>query len=151
MLRNLLVMLVAGVWTALMFPVACVAMLVTLDAGASMWVARRWWAPVLVWPGDERIAVSGREHVDPKRPTIYACNHQSTVDSPVMLIALDIDARFFAKKQLKWVPFLGWYLQLAGHIFVDRSSNRAAFASLKKAARQIRRGTSIVVFPEGTR
>jgi 1-acyl-sn-glycerol-3-phosphate acyltransferase len=59
--------------------------------------------------------------------------------------------RYVAKHQLRWVPLLGWYLWLAGHIFVNRSNRRAAIASLERASGQIRSGTSIVVYPEGTR
>lgn len=55
------------------------------------------------------------------------------------------------KKELAWVPFLGWVIWLAGFIFVDRGRNRRAVASLKQAAAQIREGQSIAAFPEGTR
>lgn len=116
-----------------------------------MWVARRLFAPVALWAGGARVLVSGREHADPSRPTVYVSNHQSASDIPALLVALPVNVRFVAKKQLRWVPIVGWFLQLAGHIIVDRTNTRAAIASLDKAAKKVRAGTSILVFPEGTR
>jgi 1-acyl-sn-glycerol-3-phosphate acyltransferase len=139
------------IWLMLMFPLACLVMLVTWNADNSMWVARRLFAPVVLWAGGARLVVSGREHADPRRPTVYVSNHQSTSDIPALLVALPVNVRFVAKEQLRWVPIVGWYLQLAGHIIVDRANTRLAIASLDKAARKIRSGTSIIVFPEGTR
>src|SRR5262249_20779655 len=108
-------------------------------------------SPVVLWAGGARLVVWGRENADPRRPTIYASNHQSTSDIPALLAALPVNIRFVAKKQLRWVPIVGWYLQLAGHIIVDRSNTRSAIASLDRGAQKIRAGTSILVFPEGTR
>lgn len=151
MLRNLFCMFVAAAWTTLLFPVACLAMLVTLNPSRSIWVARRWWSPVLVWAGGGRLEVHGQEHVDPKRPTIYVSNHQSTIDIPVLFMAVPVDIRFVAKKQLGYVPMLGWYLHLAKFPLIDRANRMKAIASLESAGKQIRAGTSIVVYAEGTR
>lgn len=152
MLRNLLCVLSVVVWTAVLFPLACLAMVVTLDGGVSIWVARRLWAPLLLRVAGARVEVEGRAHVDPGRPLIYACNHQSTLDIPVLFVALPVDLRFVAKEQLRWVPLVGWYLQLAGHVIVDRGNRQRAIASLDRAAKQIlRRRISLIVFPEGTR
>ncbi|HMK72577.1 MAG TPA: lysophospholipid acyltransferase family protein [Myxococcaceae bacterium] len=152
MLRNLLCVLSVAVWTAVLFPVACLAMLVRLDPGASIWVARRLWAPLLLRVAGARLEVEGLDHVDPGRPVIYASNHQSTLDIPVLFVALPVDLRFVAKEQLRWVPLVGWYLQLAGHVIVDRGNRQRAIASLDRAAGQIlRRRISLIAFPEGTR
>ncbi len=150
-LRNLFCIVVVVIWLMLMFPLALLAMLFTWSADNSMWVARRLFSPVVLWAGGARLVESGREHVDPSRPTVYVSNHQSAADIPALLVALPVNVRFVAKKQLRWVPIVGWYLQLAGHIIVDRSNTRDAIASLDAAARKIRSGTSILMFPEGTR
>src|SRR4051812_23103198 len=112
MIRNLFCILVAAVWTTLLIPIACLAIVVTLKPSSSIWIARRWWSPVLVWAGGGRLVVEGREHVDPTRPTIYISNHQSTIDIPVLFMSIPVDVRFVAKKQLGYVPMLGWYLHL---------------------------------------
>ncbi len=151
MLRNLASKLVTAAWLIILFPFACLAMLLTLDGGVSIWMARKLWSPVLLWVGGIRLVVHGRQNADPRRPTIYVSNHQSTADIPALFVALGVNFRFVAKNELKYVPFLGWYLYLAGHVFVDRGNRRAAIASLDRAAQKIRSGTSILVFPEGTR
>jgi len=149
--RNLFCILVVVVWLMLMFPLACLIMLITWSSDNSIWVARRLFSPVVLCAGGAKLVVSGREHVNPARPTIYVSNHQSTSDIPILLVALPVNVRFVAKKQLQWVPIVGWYLHLAGHILIDRSNTRSAIASLDAAARKIHAGTSIIVFPEGTR
>jgi 1-acyl-sn-glycerol-3-phosphate acyltransferase len=151
MLRNLFCMFVAAAWTTILFPLTCVAMLVTLNPLASLWICRHLWSPVLLWAGGARLVVEGREHADPARPTLYVSNHQSTIDIPVLFMAIPVNVRFVAKKQLGWVPFLGWYLRLAGFPLVDRANRSRAIASLEEAGRRIRAGSNIIVYAEGTR
>jgi 1-acyl-sn-glycerol-3-phosphate acyltransferase len=151
MLRNLFCIFTAFMALLLLFPAACLAMLLTWNASSAIWVARKWWSPVQIWAGGGELHVEGLEHVDPNRPTIYASNHQSTIDIPVLFCALPVDLRFIAKKQLGYVPMLGWYLKIGGHILIDRKNHRRAMASLEQAAREIRSGKNIIVFPEGTR
>ncbi len=151
MIRNLFCIAVVFIWLALMFVLACLAMLVTFNADNSMWVARRLFSPVALRASGARLTVQGRHNVDPLRPTVYVSNHQSTADIPALLAALPVNIRFVAKEQLRWVPIIGWFLWLAGHIMVDRSNTRRAIASLDAASKKIRSGTSIIAFPEGTR
>jgi 1-acyl-sn-glycerol-3-phosphate acyltransferase len=151
MIRNLFCILVAIVWTTLMFFGTLIAMLFTFKGSSSMVVVRGPWAHVLVWAGGGKLEVRGSENVTPGQPHIFVSNHQSSIDIPVLFIALPHDVRFVAKKALQYVPVLGWYMTLAKFPFVDRGNHRAAIASLDKAARQIRAGTSIIMFPEGTR
>jgi 1-acyl-sn-glycerol-3-phosphate acyltransferase len=147
MLRNLMCMVIAAVGTAVFFPFAVLAIFVKGD----VWVARRLWSPLLIWAGGAKVQVTGQENVDPKRPTIYVSNHQSTLDIPVHFVTVPVDFRYVAKHQLGYVPFVGWYLALAGHIFVNRSNRTKAISSLDAAAKKIRNGTSVFLYPEGTR
>jgi len=149
--RNLFVMFVTGMWTLLCFPLAMVSMLLTLNAAITIWWARRIWAPVLLWSGNVKLEVHGREHVDPKRPTLYISNHQSAADIPVLFMAIPCDLRIVAKKQLAWVPLVGWYMLIAWHVLVDRGNRSKAIASLERGAQQIRKGISLIMYAEGTR
>lgn len=151
MLRNVFCVLVAIVWTIVGFTGTILAMLATLNRSASMLVVQRFWSPVLLWAGGAKLEVSGLEQLDRAKPYIFISNHQSTIDIPALFRALPWDTRFVAKKQLKYVPFLGWYMWLAKFIFVDRGNHREAVRSLDDAGAQIRAGTSLIVFPEGTR
>ncbi len=142
-------MLAVVVVTAVLLPFAGLAILLT---GSSSFFAQRLWAPALLWVAGARLEVQGAEHLDGSRPTLYASNHQSTIDIPVLFAALDVDLRFVAKEQLRWVPLVGWYILMAGHILIDRSNRARAIASLDRAAEKIvRRRLSLIVFPEGTR
>lgn len=71
------------------------------------------------------------------------------MDIPIILAALPFQFRFAAKKQLFRYPFLGWHLRRSGHVPVDRENPRAAVKSLREAAETIKKGTPIVIFPEG--
>jgi|CXWL01.1.fsa_nt_gi 1-acyl-sn-glycerol-3-phosphate acyltransferase len=151
MFRNLFCIFLAGFWTTLMFPI--VALVTTLSFGrsaATYWV-KYVWAPVLLWGGGATLRITGREKVPKDKPIIYLANHQSTIDIPAIFYSLPGDFRAVAKKQLKYVPFLGWYLALAGFVFIDRGNTREAIASLDEAAKRIRDGTSVLIFCEGTR
>lgn len=151
MLRNVGCVFAYWASLAVLTPIAFVAMLVTWNTDTSIWLARHAWAPFLLWAGGARLTVEGTEHVDPTRPTLYVSNHQSTIDIPVLFRAVDANLRFIAKQELKWVPVLGWYMWVARYVFVDRGNSRKAIAALGAAARRIREGTNLIVFPEGTR
>ena len=83
-----------------------------------------------------------------RQPVVFMSNHESQLDPPVLVAALPLPAVFIAKKELKYVPFIGW---AAGVIFIDRGNRERAMLSLQDAAQQIRGGKNVVIFPEGTR
>ncbi len=152
MIRNLFCVAVAAVWSMICFPLAALAIIVTgFKPSSSMFVVQRVWSPVLLWAGGATLVVDGLENVPAGKPHIYVSNHQSTIDIPTLFMALGVDVRFAAKKSLKWVPAIGWYMTLAKFVFIDRSNHREAIASLDQGGRQIRDGVNIIMFPEGTR
>jgi 1-acyl-sn-glycerol-3-phosphate acyltransferase len=151
-LRNLFCIFIAPFITVVLFPVAMLMMLFSWRRDGEMWLVQKVWSRILMWAGGATLEVLGSQNIDPARPTIYVCNHQSTLDAPVLFMALwPVKFRYVSKHTLKYVPVMGWYLILARYIFINRSNKRAAVASLDEAGRRIRGGTSIVVFPEGTR
>src|SRR4051794_40287015 len=104
MFRKFFCIVVLGVWTAALFPFTIITMVLTFSPRSTIWIARKLWSPVMVWAGGAQLTVDGLEHVDPTRPTVYVANHQSTLDIPVMFMALPVNLRFVAKKQLAYVP-----------------------------------------------
>jgi 1-acyl-sn-glycerol-3-phosphate acyltransferase len=78
-------------------------------------------------------------------------NHESHIDPPLLMGAIPVPAVYIAKREIKWMPFVGWAAWAAGVIFIDRSNAERATQSLEGAAHQIRAGKSVVIFPEGTR
>ncbi|MBM4379717.1 MAG: 1-acyl-sn-glycerol-3-phosphate acyltransferase [Deltaproteobacteria bacterium] len=151
MIRPLAYYAAVTAWTALLFPVAILSLLVSWDGTLSIRVARGPWARGLLRIGGITLHVHGVENVDPARPTIYVSNHQSTADIPALFAALPVNFRVVAKSQLRWVPLVGQYLWMARHILIDRGNSRKAVESLERAAARIRAGTSLIMYAEGSR
>ena len=109
----------------------------------------RAWARLILKTTGVRVEVSGLERLDPARSYVFAANHQSIYDIPIVFTALPFQLRIVAKESLGKIPFLGWHLQRTGHLLVDRS--RPGAGIVKKMARLVGEHHSLIVFPEGTR
>jgi len=109
----------------------------------------RTWSKMILWTARVRLRVSGLENLRPDVPYVLCVNHQSHMDIPIVLSALPFQFRFAAKKQLFRYPFLGWHLRRSGHVPIDRENPHAAVKSLREAAETIKKGTPVVIFPEG--
>ena len=95
--------------------------------------------------------MKGLEKIERGKSYVFAANHQSMFDIFVIYGWLPVRFKWIMKKELRKVPFVGLASEMAGHIFVDRSNAHAAKVSIEKAKKQLKKGNSIVVFPEGTR
>lgn len=114
-------------------------------------LARRvagFWGRTLLWVWGVEVKVSGQA---PAGPAVYAANHASALDIPLVFAHLPVDFRVVHKRSLYLLPIFGQYLYLGGHIAIDRANPFRARRSLSLAAARIRNGTSVLVFPEGTR
>ena len=97
------------------------------------------------------VKVSGRENVNPKQSYVVVSNHQSVYDIFLIYGWLGVDLKWLMKKELRKVPGVGFGSEKVGHIFIDRSNSKKAFDSINEAKRKLVNGTSVVIFPEGTR
>lgn len=97
------------------------------------------------------VEVNGRGHIQPQQSYVIVANHLSLYDIWVLYGYLDIDFRWVAKHELRRVPIVGKACEVLGHVFIDRSDNARALASLEQARQQLTDGTCILFFPEGTR
>jgi 1-acyl-sn-glycerol-3-phosphate acyltransferase len=109
----------------------------------------RVWARLILKTSGVTVSVSGLERLDRSRSYVFAANHQSIYDIPIVFTALPYQLRIVAKQSLGRIPFMGWHLHLAGHLLVDRS--RPGAGVVKKMARLVGEHHSLIVFPEGTR
>jgi len=98
-----------------------------------------------------KLEINGRELLDRKESYIFISNHQSYFDIPVLMQAVPNNLRFVYRKSLSRIPIFGWGMYLSGYIPINRDNAREALKSLKIAAQKIKKGISVVVFPEGTR
>ena len=111
----------------------------------------RFWANSILWVSRVKVTVIGTKKLDPERSYIYMPNHQSNADIPLLLGKLPVQFRWLAKAELFKIPIFGRAMRGVGYISIDRSNRKSAFKSLERAARTIRNGTSVLIFPEGTR
>ncbi len=110
------------------------------------------WAHVLLFLLRVKVETSGREHIRKEENYIYIANHASYLDIIAICAAVPDDVLFVYKEELTKVPIWGWSLKISPLIMVRRSDPRQAMRSIELAAQEIReRGTSVAVFPEGTR
>lgn len=111
----------------------------------------RTWSWLILKTSGIRVHVEGLEHVHHGETAIYCVNHQSAMDIPILFVNLPVQFRFVAKRSLFNLPFMGWHLRRSGHIPVDRDRPQQAMKSMKKVAQEIRKGKSVMLFPEGHR
>jgi 1-acyl-sn-glycerol-3-phosphate acyltransferase len=116
--------------------------------GELSWRIARSWGRVVLQAWGVRVVVRGDA---PRGPVIYAVNHGSVLDIPVLFAHLPGSFRIVHKRSLYLIPLIGLYLYCGGHIAIDRSKAFRARKSLERAAQRIAGGTSVAVFPEGTR
>jgi len=109
------------------------------------------WARAMVLLGAARVSVVGRENLHRHPVAVYASNHTSYMDTPVIFASLPFQFRILARKALWPIPFIGWYLNRSGQLPIDTENTHAALASLGAAAKALRGGMPLFVFPEGGR
>jgi len=111
----------------------------------------RLWARILLTISHIPVEIVGRRHVLMDSPQIFAANHQSDVDTMVALACIPVPFRWIAKKELFRIPLFGAAMRNAGYIPIDRRNHESALKSLEDAAQIIKKGNSVMTFPEGTR
>lgn len=94
--------------------------------------------------------VEGKENI-PKGACIIAAQHQSSFETYRLFVEIDAPV-FVLKRELMWVPIIGWYIRCAGLVPIDRGAGATAMRQmLRAAAAAVQRGAQMIVFPEGTR
>jgi 1-acyl-sn-glycerol-3-phosphate acyltransferase len=109
------------------------------------------WARGCVRISGAQLTVLGGENLRKQPVAVYAANHTSYMDTPVIFSTLPFQFRILAKKELWTMPFIGWYLNRSGQIPVDTVSANATVSSLGGGVRALRGGMPLFVFPEGSR
>jgi len=136
--------------TAVLGSVGILSCLLVPSGNAVMPLARLW-ARLILALCRVRLSVRGAERIRRGGPYLFLSNHQSQFDILAVVLALPIQFRILAKKELFYIPIFGWVLKLAGFVGIDRGNREKAIRSLQEAARRLRAGTSLLVYAEGTR
>lgn len=97
-----------------------------------------------------KVRLEGEQNLNPKCTYVIVSNHQSIADI-LAALHLNLSFKFIAKKELFWIPFLGWAMSLAGYIPLVRGNLQSGKNAILTAESLIKRNVSTLFFPEGTR
>jgi len=136
------------VYTIVLGSISLLSTLVDRTGNFAHRCARAWARAILATTG-VRVKVSGLEHLEPGRSYVFAANHQSIYDIPILFATIPAQLRIVAKESLGRIPFMGWHLHRAGHLLVDRRNPGPDI--VQKMRRLVSESSSLIVFPEGTR
>ena len=111
----------------------------------------QWGLKCVMFISGVKLEVTGYENIPKDTPVLFVGNHNSFYDIIVTYPLMERPTGFVAKKEIKKVPFLSWWMYFVNCIFLDRSDPRAGLKSVLDAAGLIKKGISVFLFPEGTR
>jgi 1-acyl-sn-glycerol-3-phosphate acyltransferase len=111
----------------------------------------RFWSQLIMKIIGSPTKVTGLEKIDTSRPHVYAVNHASALDIPVLYIYLPFQFRIVFKKELLVYPIVGWHLRRSGQICIDQQNPASSIGSIRSALKSLKSGMPLVIFPEGGR
>src|ERR1700756_4651131 len=115
---------------------------------ARLWARSNIWLMRIIC--NTKVEYRGVEKI-PEGPLIVASKHQSMWET-FALLQFFPQPLFILKRELKWIPFFGWYLIKTNMIGVDRGAGgRSLIEMARRAGAEVRRGRQLIIFPEGTR
>jgi len=131
----------------------CVSLLCGLwdKTGRQQHAIAHLWARAMLLISLSPVKIVGVEKLHEHETAVYASNHLSYMDTPVLFARLPFQFRILAKQSLWKVPFIGWYLNHSGQVPVDSNSPRSLIASLNRGVATLKSGLPLVLFPEGGR
>lgn len=150
LIRTLLVWLLGVPITIFIF-IFVILSLVFDRSGNTIHSLARLWGRSLLFLSGVSVDISGVEHFLTDRPQILFSNHQGAFDILVLQAFIPVQFRWVAKKSLFKIPIIGWSMSLAGYVSIEREKPSSAYRSIEAAAEKVKHGTSVLIFPEGTR
>lgn len=109
------------------------------------------WCRLLCKLNGVKVEIIGRENILTDRPQIFVSNHQGYFDIFALSGYLPVQIRWVAKSSLFKIPFLGGAMKASGYIPVVRDDRKKAYEAFNKTLEKVKEGSSIIIFPEGTR
>jgi 1-acyl-sn-glycerol-3-phosphate acyltransferase len=97
------------------------------------------------------VTVTGLDKIDTSKPHVYAANHASALDIPVLYVNLPFQFRIAFKKELLAYPIVGWQLKRSGQICIDQQNPSHSISSIRAGLKGLKEGLPLVIFPEGGR
>ncbi|MGA9543522.1 MAG: lysophospholipid acyltransferase family protein [Candidatus Sulfotelmatobacter sp.] len=97
------------------------------------------------------VKVTGLDKIDTAKPHVYAVNHASALDIPVLYVNLPFQFRIVFKKELLAYPIVGWQLKRSGQVCIDQQKPTNSIAAIRSAVKSLKAGMPLVIYPEGGR
>ncbi|MBK7578241.1 MAG: 1-acyl-sn-glycerol-3-phosphate acyltransferase [Ignavibacteria bacterium] len=149
-MRTWLILAVIFVVTALYAVVAMMHMILFRNEEVFFAYSRSW-SKLLLWFSNVHVTMEGASALRPGERHIYVSNHASLFDIPVILANVPDNVRIMYKRELRKIPIFGWCLRFSPYIAIDRERSREASDVLDSVVETLSTGSSVLVFPEGTR
>jgi len=97
------------------------------------------------------VKVTGLDKIDTSKAHVYAVNHASAMDIPVLYVNLPFQFRILFKKELLAYPVVGWQLKRSGQVCIDQQKPTNSLAAIRSAVKSLKAGMPLVIYPEGGR
>jgi 1-acyl-sn-glycerol-3-phosphate acyltransferase len=114
------------------------------------WFARTWTRLIMATIASP-VRVTGLDKIDTGKTHVYAVNHASALDIPVLYANLPFQFRIVFKKELLSYPMVGWYLKSSKQVCIDQQNPSRSMTDIRSAVKSLRAGMPLVIFPEGGR
>lgn len=150
LIRTLFVWLVGLPVTIFLFFVVLFSLIFNRSGNAIHSIGRLW-SRILLFLSGVTVDIKGADNLLKDKPQILASNHQGAFDILALQAFIPIQFRWVAKKSLFKIPIIGWSMSFAGYIGIERERASSAYKSIEAAADKVKGGTSVLIFPEGTR
>jgi 1-acyl-sn-glycerol-3-phosphate acyltransferase len=111
----------------------------------------RFWSELIMKTILAPTTVTGLEKIETSKPMVYAANHASALDIPVLYVNLPFQFRIVFKKELLVYPIVGWHLKRSGQICINQQNPAGSIGSIRSAVKSLKSGMPLVIFPEGGR
>ena len=111
----------------------------------------RAWSKIILKTIFSPVTVVGLENIDTSKPMVYAANHGSAIDIPLLYVYLPFQFRIIHKKELLGYPIVGWHLKRSGQICIDQQNPARSIGNIRSAVKSLKTGMPLVIFPEGGR
>lgn len=98
-----------------------------------------------------KLEIHGYDNIPKDKAVLFVGNHRSLFDIIVTYPLMKKPTGYIAKKEIKKIPFLSWWMYFVNCLFLDRHDPRNGLKTVLEAGNMIKNGISIFLFPEGTR
>ena len=139
------------VWTIILVAIAFLAYALEPFNGTLLHKVLHIWGWGISNIGCTSIIIEGRENIDPNKSYVFLSNHASMFDIYILSAVIPNDSAFLSKTSVFFVPFLGILMYLNGCIPINRKNPKKALKSIEKVKKNLQKGISMIIFPEGTR